>query len=50
MDNSWQQMTDEEQRRHKDELKEYDNWMAKEPTWWKFLEEWAKEQLDDWNN
>ncbi len=46
-DPAWQQQTSEEQRRHDEELAEdWDNWVSKEPPWWKILEhrKWMEEQ------
>lgn len=44
---SWQQQTDEEQRRDEDELAlDWDNWTSKEPPWWLFIEyrKWMEKQ------
>ena len=45
---SWQQLTEEEQRRHEEEIaKDLDDEMSKEPLWWHFIEEWLKEKTGD---
>jgi len=44
---SRQQMTDEQQRRHDEEMwDDWNKWTAKEPPWWKILEhrKWMEEQ------
>ncbi len=46
---SWLQQTDEQQRRHEEELAEdRDNWIGKEPPWWHWQEYkmWKQEQED----
>ena len=50
---SWLQQTDEQQRQDEEEMKQdWDNWMSKEPPWWKIIEyrKWIEEQVNDRNN
>ena len=47
MSDEWNQMSNEEQRRHEDELKsDWDTWRAKEKPWWVYLEEWLNVRTD----
>ena len=46
-------MTDEQQRRHDEEMwDDWNKWTAKEPHWWQFIEyrKWKQEQENDRNN
>jgi len=50
---SWQQQTDEQHRRHDEEMwDDWNKWIAKEPPWWKWQEYrlWKQEQENDRNN
>ena len=49
MNDYWQQLTDEQQRRDEEEMaRDWMNWTAKEPDWWRIQEhrKWLQEQED----
>jgi len=44
---SWLQQTDEQQRQDEEEMKsDWDNWISREPAWWRIQEhrKWLEEQ------
>ena len=43
--NEWQQLTDEQQRLHEEEIaKDYDEMTYKKEPWWKHLDEWMEKK------
>jgi hypothetical protein len=48
-DDAWQQMNENEYRRHQEEI-EFDEVMHKEPSLWHLVSEWLKETASDRNN